>query len=546
MGSTDDRRWEPANGAGPLRAGVALAEARDDSRPAPGGAATHPDHRAADVSNDPPPATSPPASVPASRPLRKALLRAGAVAGLAFGGYALTPTVKTMLETISTDDAYLNSHVTYVAPRVVGEVSRVLVDDNDRVSKGDLLVQLDSEPYQIQVDLKNAAVVNAEADLEAARAQVRGILAQARSQRWKLQRAIEDVDDKVAQLKARVAALRGKEATRDLAKVDLARARQLFNRNAVPREEFDQRVTAERTAEAAVKQALEEVHETRVALGLGPHPDGKDLTDVPADLNQTFSGVSEALNTLLQSMTQAGFPLGSFSHTPRQALNEFARRDKDGNIDRILERMVPEAPAVRQAEAKLLQARRDLAQAELNLRYCDIVSEIDGVVTSRSVNPGNNVSTGQSLMTVRSLNEIWIDANFKETELANLRIGQRVRCEVDMYGSRHEFEGRISGFTMGTGQTLALLPPQNATGNFVKIVQRLPVRIELIDYDPDKAPLFVGLSVTPYVYFKEPATGPHAGDVLRPLHPRPQGHAVSGASGGSQPAHAVPEGRRGD
>ena len=85
-----------------------------------------------------------------------------------------------------------------------------------------------------------------------------------------------------------------------------------------------------------------------------------------------------------------------------------------------------------------------------------------------------------------------------------------------MYGSRRKFDGRITGFTMGTGQTLSLLPPQNATGNFVKIVQRLPVRIELTDYDPDKAPLFVGLSVTPYVYFKEPPTGPDAGKVLQP------------------------------
>ena len=169
------------------------------------------------------------------------MLWAGAVAGLAFGGYALAPTVKTMMETVSTDDAYVNGHVTYVAPRVAGQVSRVLVDDNDRVSKGDLLVQLDREPYQVQVDLKKAAVVNAEVDVEAARAQVRGILAQARSQRWKLQRAIEDVDDKVAQLKARVAALRSKEATRDRAKVDFARAQQLFNRGAIAREEFDQR-----------------------------------------------------------------------------------------------------------------------------------------------------------------------------------------------------------------------------------------------------------------------------------------------------------------
>ena len=174
-----------------------------------------------------------------------------------------------------------------------------------------------------------------------------------------------------------------------------------------------------------------------------------------------------------------------------------------------------------QAKAGLEQARHDLEQAELNLRYCDVVSEIDGVVVSRNVNPGNNVQAGQALMAVRSLTEIWIDANFKETQLADLRIGQRVRCEVDMYGSRHphagtRFEGRITGFTMGTGQTLSLLPAQNATGNYVKIVQRLPVRVELTDYDPEKAPLFVGVSVTPYVYYKEPSTGPHAGEVLQP------------------------------
>ena len=109
-----------------------------------------------------------------------------------------------------------------------------------------------------------------------------------------------------------------------------------------------------------------------------------ELTDVPADLNQTFSGVREALAALVQSMAQVGLSPPPMDRTPREALDEFNRRDKEGNIDRILERLVPEAPAVRQAEAKLLQARRDLAQAELNLRYCDIVSEIDGVVTSRT------------------------------------------------------------------------------------------------------------------------------------------------------------------
>ena len=169
------------------------------------------------------------------------------------------------------------------------------------------------------------------------------------------------------------------------------------------------------------------------------------------------------------------------------------------------------APAIKQAEAKLKQAEADLDQAKLNLRYCDVYAEISGVITRRNVNPGNNVQAGQGLMAIRSLTEIWIDANFKETQLANLRIGQHVELDVDMYGRRRVFEGRITGFTMGTGSTLALLPAQNATGNFIKVVQRLPVRIELTNYDPDKEPLFVGLSVVPYVFIKEPPTGPACG-----------------------------------
>jgi membrane fusion protein (multidrug efflux system) len=168
-----------------------------------------------------------------------------------------------------------------------------------------------------------------------------------------------------------------------------------------------------------------------------------------------------------------------------------------------------------------MQAQRDLDQAQLNLRYCTIVAEIDGVITRRNVNPGNNVQAGQSLMAIRSLRDTWIDANFKETQIRDLRIGQRVAIEADMYGSRRKFEGRISGFTFGTGSTLALLPPQNATGNFVKVVQRLPVRIDLVNYDPDKIPLFVGLSVTPAVDLWSKPTGPNAGKFLQELIPQP-------------------------
>ena len=273
MATTYDGRSEPANEAGPTRAGAAPAEARDGPRPSHADATARPDHQAADAAADPPSDTPPPAAGAPAHPWRKWLLLAGVVVGLAAGGYFLIPYVETMLSTVSTDDAYVNGHVTLVAPRVAGLVSRVLVDDNYRVKKGALLVQLDKEPYQVQVDIKKAAVVNAEADLEVARSQVRGTLALARSQRWKLQRSMEDVDDTVAQLRARVAALRSKEATLDRARADFARAKGIFSRNALSREDFDQRLEAERTAAAGAKQALEDVHEARVALGLAPRPE---------------------------------------------------------------------------------------------------------------------------------------------------------------------------------------------------------------------------------------------------------------------------------
>jgi membrane fusion protein (multidrug efflux system) len=468
------------------------------------------------------PADSSGSSAPGVRPSHKLSRRRigiglAALLALAAAGYLLGPSVVKAFNTCSTDDAYVSGHVSFVAPRVKGEVVRVLVDDNMRVKRGELLVDLDREPYQVQVDIKKAALVNAEADVVAAQAQVRGILAQARSRRWKLQMTMEQVDDTVALLRARVAALRSREASRDRARADFARAQQLFNRAALSREDFDQRLEAERVAEAMVKQALEEVYETRVALGLAPRPETGELTDVPADLNQNVSGVREALGDLVQTLAQLGLQPFSNNLTPNQALDEFRRRDKEGNIDRIMERIVPDAPAVRQAEAKRLQAVRDLAQAELDFRYCEVRAAIDGVITRRNVNPGNNVAAGEAVMAIRSLTEIWIDANFKETQLADMKIGQRAEVEVDMYGSRKVFRGRVTGFTMGTGQTLALLPPQNATGNFVKIVQRLPVRIELEDYDPEHETLFAGLSVTPYVFVRETPRGPGAGKRLQEL-----------------------------
>jgi membrane fusion protein, multidrug efflux system len=426
------------------------------------------------------------------------------------------PRIIRAFNSVSTDDAYVNGYLTFVAPRVSGQVARVLVDDNNRVKKGDVLVELDPEPYQVQVAIKQAAVDTAQANLVEAQANVRGLLGQARSNRYKLTRAIEDVDNQIALIRARVATWDQEKATLVLAQQEFDRAERLLATKVVSQEEYDQKLETLDVAKARVTQALENVLQARVVLGLPAQPPaGKNLADVPEDLDQTFSSVRQAQADLLQSAAQLGIVPSSYTLTPKQMLDEFYRRDPKGDLDKIYAEVIKNAPSLKQVQTNLMQAQRDLDQANLNLRYCTVFAEIDGVIARRNVNPGNNLQAGQSVMAIRSLRDIWIDANFKETQLRNLRIGQHVDLELDMYGGKHIFEGRISGFTYGTGSTLALLPAQNATGNFVKVVQRLPVRIDLVNYDPDKLPLIVGLSVTPTVDLRIPPTGPNAGKFLQ-------------------------------
>lgn len=432
---------------------------------------------------------------------------------LAVGG----PWLIRAFTTVSTDDAYVNGHVTFVAPRVSGQVASVLVDDNNRVRTGDLLLQLDKEPYEVQVHIAQAAVDAAQADLVAAQAQTRASIGQTRSARFGLDQAINDVNNQIALLSARVATLHAREA-------DLAQAQQQFNHmekiretGAISQDEIVQRTQALEGAKANVDEARQNVYQVRASLGLPSRPEQNgDLAQVPQDLNQTFATVREAQAKLEQAAAQLGV-WQSLNLTPNELIAHFYQRDPSGDIDKIYATLERDAPAVKQAQAKLLQAQRNLDDANLNLKYTDVYAEIDGVVTRRNVNPGNNVVAGQSLMAVRSLTETWVDANFKETQLAGLRIGQPVDLDVDMYGGQHRFNGRISGFTFGTGSTLALLPAENATGNFVKVVQRLPVRVELIDYDADNMPLFAGLSVHVTVHINDAPTGPNAGKVLQPF-----------------------------
>ncbi len=461
---------------------------------------------------------SPPHSGPARRIERRTLIWIAAAVGVVVLLWFGVPLVREVLNTVSTDDAYVNSHVTFVAPRVAGQVTKVWVDDNYRVrKKGQVLVELDPQPFKLQVDVEQAALDAAKADLKAAEALVRSYAGQARSLRFKLQQAIETVDNQVAQLHAKVALYQTKTATLARAKADFERGKQLLPTSAISKEDFDLREANYHVAEADATEALEEVFQLRSLLGLPrTAADPKELAQAPADLDQTQSSVREAMYAMLQAVAQLGVYPSSYTLTPNEVIAEFLKKDRNGSINAIYDKLVKDAPAVKQAETKVEEAQAALAQAELNLSYCKIYSDIDGQVTRRNVNPGNNVQIGQSLMAVRSF-DVWVDANFKETQLDWIRIGQPVKLYVDMYGSRKVFKGRVSGFTMGTGSTLALLPAENATGNFVKVVQRLPVRIDLVEPNPLDHPLFVGLSVTPYVYIHEKPTGPDAGDFLQPF-----------------------------
>jgi membrane fusion protein (multidrug efflux system) len=457
-------------------------------------------------------AQSPAAKLAEKRPLWM-WIGAGVLVVLAL--IKVVPRVVTAFRTVSTDDAYVNGHVTFVAPRAAGQVVHVLVDDNNRVHKGNVLVQLDKEPYRVQVDIAKAQLVVAQADLVAAQAKVRGLAGLVRSQRFELAHSIEELHNQIAELHAKVATLQAMNATLIRARADYKREQQLLQQHVISAQVFDSYQEAFSVAQAQRDSAQEDVYRIRAELGLPQTPaNGGNLDQVPADLDQHFSAVKEAQARLIETAAQLGV-VQPFKQTPDQMLAEFYKRDPSGNIDIILDQLLKYAPEVRQAEAKLSEAQANLHQAALNLSYCDVVADIDGVVTRRNVNPGNHVVAGEELMALRSLTELWVDANFKETQLAELRIGQPVDLVVDMYGSQRRFRGRISGFTMGTGSTLALLPAENATGNFVKVVQRLPVRIELMDYNPDTIPLFIGLSVTPHVYVYEKPTGPNAGKFLQ-------------------------------
>jgi membrane fusion protein, multidrug efflux system len=432
----------------------------------------------------------------------------------------LWPEIILALNTVSTNDAYVAGHVTYIASRVPGTILKVHVDDNAFVNKGQILVELDPKPYQIAADQASASVTLAEAQLQQAITQGRAMVAGIRAAFNNLKLTKDHVAEGMAKLRASIATRNKAKAQRSLANTELQRAKNLLQSNSGTQQVVDQRDAAYQVAVATEIEAHEQIHLARAAIGLPSiPPPGELLEDVPSDWVKKAPAVRAALADLINVGVKIGLEVPPIDEDPDMVYDNFRKRAPGGDLDIYLNELINQSPLVHLAQAGREQAHHALEQTKLDLRDTKIHAEISGFINHRITNTGNRIQAGQGLMTLRPLENVWIDANFKETQINALKIGQEVEIRADAY-PRRIYRGRISGFSAGTGAATALLPPENATGNFVKVVQRLPVRIDLIDGNPPDAPLFVGLSVEPLVKIHQTLTGPFAGQKLqRPLQP---------------------------
>jgi membrane fusion protein, multidrug efflux system len=507
----------------------------------PGHASRHGPHAEDGVA----PAVAPRATEPPARRSRRwlVLMVAGGLAAV-LGAWRGGPWIRAYFSHVSTDDAFVTGDASTVPSRVADVVVRVLVHDDDYVERGTLLVQLDREPFQLLVEQKRLdlqqsrltidrmvrALEAARADLEQAYDQVRSSVA-ALEEAWRaVEGQQEQVRSRVAGLRSQAASLRASYAELVLAQKDHERVRNLVNSQTATREELDQKLAALESAREKYKVAEHSVQQARALLALAPdypHPER-----IPADLDRTDTQVRRAVASGQQVLANLGLASGMHAMEPEAlhaALIRLANNTSESWFDAV--------PAVRSARAQVdqtiamlggrsfdparpyehpavVRARKDLDEAELRLGYSEIRAPVSGYINRRSVNPGDHVQAGQGLMSIQPLDEIYIEANFKETQLADLTIGQSVAISVDAYSGRI-VRGRVSGFAPATGAVSSMLPPENATGNFVKVVQRIPVRIDLAEPNPRQAPLLVGMSVEPEVDIKTPPAGPDAGSRLR-------------------------------
>lgn len=356
-----------------------------------------------------------------------------------------------------TDDAQVNGHLIQISARIAGQVAKVDVDENQFVKAGDEIAQLDPRDYQIAVENAEAALASAQAAAAAAQVNVPITTVNAGSNLTSAGADVSGAQASVQQAQQQLQSAQAKvsqaEANNIKAQADLERYKPLVQKDVISKQQFDAAVAA---ADAA-KAALADAHAGQRAAADGVHVAQQREAQAAAQFKYAQTG-------------------------PQQVEAQNAR--------------------AKQALAQVQQAQAQLDQARLNLSYTRIVAPVDGIVTRKSVELNQNVSVGQNLTTLVSLDDLWVTANFKETQLKHMAAGQAVEIHVDSTGK--DYKGKVTQIGGATGSVLSLFPPENATGNYVKVVQRVPVRIDFTDIkneDPNHV-LRPGLSVEPKVHVK--------------------------------------------
>src|SRR5215467_2447994 len=363
----------------------------------------------------------------------------------------------------STDDAQVDGHITPVASKVYGRVAEVLIDDNQQVRAGQILVKIDPRDYQAAVDQASAALLLAESEAKSAGVDVprtrenvisgtTGADAQllgAQADAARAQTTYEQAQ--TADLAWAQANVEKSLANAELAKADLARYLPLMEKGEISKQQYDAaKANADATA-SALKADQERIAQAHRSVDVAK----AQLEAAKARVEQANADVASAHANVKQVSMKAA--------------------DAQAKI------------------AKVEQARAALEAATLNLSYAEITAPVDGVATHKQVEPGQIVQAGQGLLVVVPLQSVWVTANFKETQLRNMKPGQKAEVKVDTYGKT--FSGHVDSIAGATGSVLSLLPPENATGNFVKVVQRIPVKIVLDPIPSEKAVLRPGMNV---------------------------------------------------
>jgi membrane fusion protein (multidrug efflux system) len=356
-----------------------------------------------------------------------------------------------------TDDAQVNGHLIQVSSRVAGQVLKVDVEENQVVKAGDVIAELDPADYKVAVENAQAALASAQANAAAANVNVPITTINSGSNLSSADAGLSGshaaVEQARQQLLAAQASVVQAQANNVKAQADLERYKPLVEKDVISKQQFDAAVAA---ADAAAAQ-LSAARDTEQAAQ---------------------EGVRVASEREAQSEAQLKFA----QTAPQQIAAQSAR--------------------AKQAQAQVLEAQAKLDQALLDLSYTKIVAPTAGIITRKSVEINQNVAPGQNLLTLVSLEGLWVTANFKETQLQHMAAGQPVEIEVDATGKT--YHGKVTQIGGATGSVLSLFPPENATGNYVKVVQRVPVRIDFSDLageDPSHE-LRPGLSVEPKVKVK--------------------------------------------